>query len=182
MLDKHSARVRRKTESVDGRVTRRFANKSMPNEYVEQPDEYTGDKYSVYLEGTTYGAQDWQTYVRLMLDGSNLAVLNPRQRYEANPTVVSRLQTEWKYRHLKIASCILCWFNHDAIAANALLSLGALLRSNDKRPVYVGVHPDYRYIDLLECEISVLRPDLKVVHTLDELAQAVLDGMPKQSV
>ena len=42
-----------------------------------------------------------------------------------------------------------------------------------KKPIYIGVHPEYKRRIDIEIQTSLVRPDIKIVYSLVELARLI---------
>lgn len=132
----------------------------------------SGDAPTVFLAGGISGCADWQSEMTEMLSDSMLTLLNPRRPdFPMDDPTAARTQIEWEYRHLKEADAALFWFPCETLCPITLFELGAWSRSN--KPLFVGTHPDYqRRLDVI-VQLSLARPEITVVDSLDRLAAQV---------
>jgi hypothetical protein len=142
--------------------------------YVESPDTYrprAGDA-SLFLAGGITGCPDWQREVVRLFDKIDLVVLNPRRTHfpMADPTA-AEAQIRWEHEYLRVADEILFWFPCESLCPIALYELGAW--SMTDKPLYVGVHPDYRRRRDIEIQTRLARPDIVIVYCLDDLAKQI---------
>src|SRR5262245_44428843 len=102
---------------------------------------------AVFLAGGISGCPDWQREVVALLDDLPLVLLNPRRAdFPLNDPAAAPAQIAWEYRHLRKADAILFWFPCETVCPIALYELGAWSVYEDqrgRRPLFVGVHPDY---------------------------------------
>jgi hypothetical protein len=141
--------------------------------YVEAPAEYSGADPSVFLAGGITGCGDWQREVADLLAGSDLVVLNPRRRnFPIDDPAAAGEQIRWEFRHLRRATARLFWFPPTTLCPIALYELGAW----SMRPgsLFVGADPAYARRADVEIQTKLVRPDVRVVHSLPELAEHVL--------
>jgi hypothetical protein len=145
--------------------------------YVECPQEYerAGEEPSVFLAGGITGCIDWQQEMRRLLDASALALINPRRgAYDFGDPEAAEFQIDWEFRHLRKVSAILFWFAADQLQPISLYELGSW--SMTTKPIFVGVDPAYpRRRDVI-LQTRLVRPEISVASSLDELAQQVLAG------
>jgi hypothetical protein len=142
--------------------------------YVEAPDIYVprADEISLYLAGGITGSPNWQQQIVSLLSGTDLALLNPRRsNFPIGDAHAARSQIRWEYKHMRITNEILFWFPWETLCPIALYELGAW--SMTDKPIYLGVHTDYRRRLDLEIQTQLVRPDVKIAATLEELAEQV---------
>lgn len=142
--------------------------------YVEALEEYQpqpGDPPALFVAGGIRHCADWQTsYCKLFAD-TPLILLNPRRvLFDGSPTA-SAQQVEWEFRHLRKATAISFWFAVETLNPITLFELGAW--SNSKQPIYVGCHPQYQKRRTVTKQLELLRPEVKVVNSLELLAAEV---------
>jgi Nucleoside 2-deoxyribosyltransferase like len=145
----------------------------MPIEVIEAPTEF--HKPAIFLAGTISGAHDWQSrFIRVLETYKvDMIALNPRREsFDLSDASMTDRQIHWEYRHLRRADLILFYFSHETMAPITLLELGAHTHSSGK-PIFVGVHPDYARSRDVEVQCRLIRPDIKIVHRLEELADQV---------
>ena len=139
--------------------------------YYESLAEYirATDDQSLFLAGGITGTQDWRKEIRERLSVTDLVLLNPfQQNFPIDDPSAAQVQIEWEYRHLRLASAILFWFPCETLCPIALYELGAWAMT--KKPICVGVHPDYKRRQDVEIQMALARPDVRVVYSLEALA------------
>jgi hypothetical protein len=141
-------------------------------EYIEAPKNWTRlpDQPAVFLAGGITGCPDWQQEMRLLLGMTNYAVLNPRRKnfpiHEG--ASAAELQIKWEFYHLRKADVISFWFCKETVQPIVLYELGAW--SMTDKPIAVGVEPGYiRELDV-RIQVDLVRPDIRILTTLDDLA------------
>lgn len=141
-------------------------------QYVEAPAVYDGDATSLFLAGGITGCPDWQQDLVAALSATRLALLNPR-RAQFLPTGVAALeQITWEHCALRKATAIAFWFPCETLCPIVLYELGAW--SMTTKPLFVGVHPDYRRIQDVRIQTALVRPDVQVVTDLSGLARQIV--------
>ena len=144
--------------------------------YIESPEEYTSNilfERRVFLAGGITNCPDWQQEMRQLLSGTDFALLNPRrENFPIGDPSAAQAQIEWEYRHLRLASAILFWFPCETLCPIVLYELGAW--SMVGKCMYVGVHPDYQRRVDVEIQTKLVRPKVKIVYSLEELAVQVI--------
>lgn len=143
---------------------------------IEAPEDYVyqnGDGYCHFLAGGITGCPDWQAEAIEMLKESNLVIFNPRRKiFWSNDPLSAMEQITWEHDHLRKAHAIIFWFPCETLCPIVLYELGAW--SMTTKPIYVGVHPDYpRKMDV-EVQTKLVRPNVKIVYSLENLIDQVL--------
>ncbi len=85
-------------------------------------------------------------------------------------------QIDWKHRHLRKADAVAFWFPCETLCPITLYELGAWSVYRDERgqkPLFIGVHPDYKRRQDVEIQTRLVRPEVPVVGGLPELAECV---------
>lgn len=151
--------------------------------YIESPNTYeprAGDT-SLFLAGGITGCPDWQQGIVRLLAETDVVVLNPRQKHFpiADPTA-AEAQIRWEHAYLRAADEILFWFPCESLCPIALYELGAW--SMTDKPLYIGVHPDYRRRRDIEIQTRLTRPDIAIVYGLYELAAQITASQGSRDV
>jgi nicotinamidase/pyrazinamidase len=142
--------------------------------YVEAPADYEGPLPSIFLAGGISGCELWQPCVAEMLEGLAVAVVNPRRDdYPWHDPAAAEEQIRWEFEQLSRATACLFWFPPQTLCPIALYELGRW--SAGSRPMFVGVHPDYQRRVDVEIQLGLARPEVSIVHTLEELAAQVIE-------
>ena len=141
--------------------------------YVEAPDEYEPDGVpSVFLAGGISDCDAWQWRMADMLAPLDLVVLNPRRRhFPIDDPSAAEGQIRWEFRHLRRATARLFWFPSATLCPITLYELGA--SSVAPGPLFVGVDPAYARRRDVEIQTKLVRPDVRIVYSPDELAEQV---------
>jgi len=137
--------------------------------YIECPQKYEGNEKSLFLAGGISNCPDWQSDLVKLLAGTNLTLLNPRRKhYPTDNPNIEEEQIKWEYKHLRRADVISFWFTKETICPITLYELGK--QSTSERPIFIGIHPEYSRIRDVEIQTSLVRPEIKIVYSLDDLA------------
>lgn len=133
---------------------------------------------SLFLAGGISGCENWQAQLCALLQDTDLTLLNPlRAHFPMDDPDSAREQIEWEHTHLAAASAISFWFPCETLCPITLFELGAwsYWRSNagQPKPLFVGVHPDYKRRQDVEIQLSLARPEIIVVLSLEELADQI---------
>ncbi|RJR34114.1 MAG: hypothetical protein C4576_26930 [Desulfobacteraceae bacterium] len=143
-------------------------------EYIEAPHTYSksSDRKAVFLAGGITNCPDWQSEITNLLNDQDVTLLNPRRKdFPINDPKASEVQINWEFENLRNADLILFWFPKESICPIALYELGAWCMAST--PVLIGVHPEYeRRIDI-EVQTSLVRPEVEIVYSVQDLARQV---------
>ena len=139
---------------------------------------------TLFLAGGISGCGDWQKEMIQMLRGGAIpplsdewTILNPRRPDYQNSPEEARKQIEWEYAHLSVADAVSFWFPSVTLCPITLLELGRW--SGIAKPIFVGVDPAYaRKLDV-EVQIGLVRPYIRIVHSLRELAHRICTEAPE---
>ncbi len=142
--------------------------------YIEAPYRFDGKGKSIFCAGGITGCPDWQAKIVQLLHSSDWTILNPRRaNFPIDNPEASKEQIEWEYKHLRLAQAILFWFPQESICPIVLYELGAW--SMTQKPLFVGIHPNYPRRQDVEIQTSLVRSDINIVYSLEELARQIID-------
>lgn len=143
--------------------------------YLEAPEQleralgYT----SLFLAGGITNCPDWQQHMVELLRDTDLIVLNPRRaNFPIGDPGAAKQQITWEHNHLRKATMILFWFACETLCPIVLYELGAW--SMTDKPIFVGVHPEYKRRQDVEIQTRLARPDVEIVYSLENLASLVI--------
>jgi hypothetical protein len=146
-------------------------------EYIEAPNEYQGDGFSVFLAGSISDCANWQARLAELLASARVTIFNPRrQEFPVGDRTEERRQIEWERRHLARANLVVFWFTPPTLCPIALFELGACCETGI--PLVVGIDPKYALKFDVGVHLSLRRPDVTVLDNLDDLARAILTHAP----
>lgn len=144
---------------------------------IEAPTYFdtTSAKKTLFLAGGISKCPDWQTELTEMLKDENLICFNPRRKSFPKELVrdreTSKEQIRWEFKHLCWAQGISFWFPKETLCPITLYELGAW--NSSRKPIFIGMHPDYARREDIEIQTEQVRPGLEIVYSLPELAQQV---------
>jgi hypothetical protein len=139
--------------------------------YIEAPHVYNGNEPSLFLAGGITACPDWQQEMVAKLQDLPLVIFNPRRSRFPKQKAAAREQIEWEYTYLHRATAISFWFPEETLCPIALYELG--MWSMSKKQMFLGVHPNYQRIQDIEIQTALARPDVTLVHSLEELARSI---------
>lgn len=141
--------------------------------YIECPEVYTGNDTSLFLAGGITWCSDWQQEMISKLWSFPLTLLNPRRKnFDITNPLMEREQIAWEHEHLEKATMISFWFPPETLCPITLFELGKYLKEVDKI-LFVGVDDDYQRKRDLEIQIPLVRPELKIVSSIDALVDQI---------
>ena len=140
--------------------------------YVESPDVWERER-SVFLAGGITGCPDWQSDIVRKLSQIDLTLFNPRRKnFPIHDPNAAEFQIKWERDHLEKADAILFWFPSETLCPIVLYELGAW--SMTSKLIFVGMDPNYQRRQDVEIQTSLVRPNLKIVYSLDDLADQII--------
>lgn len=146
--------------------------------------DITDGSRTLFLSGGITGAPNWQAEFLDMLKDVKGVAFNPRLPNFDAREVDARPQIKWEFDHLNRADAVVFWFPFEARCEITLHELGQwlprrMMLNNDGddiigyKRLFIGVHPGYaRRIDV-EIQSSLVRPGIRIVQSLYELAEMV---------
>ena len=142
--------------------------------YLECPEIYLGNEKSLFLAGGISNCTDWQKDLVTLLKDTNLTLLNPRRKnFEVNNLDLEKEQITWEYNHLNKATGVSFWFTKETLCPITLYELGK--QSALYKPLFIGIHPDYQRKRDVEIQIGLIRPEIKIVYSLENLSNQIID-------
>lgn len=130
----------------------------------------------LFLAGSITGATDWQEYVVSKIKDLNIVVYNPRRKkFPINDPNVAYEQIEWEHKALRKAEIISFWFAKETMAPITLYELGAW--SMTHKDIIIGVDPDYPRKQDVQIQTKLLRPDINIVYSLDDLILKIKESI-----
>ena len=139
-----------------------------------EPEPRDGER-SLFLAGGISNCPDWQSQLLELLAGTDWLLINPRREdFDSSNPAMTEAQIAWEHRHLRASSAVAFWFPPQTLCPITLYELGAW--SMTQKPLFVGVDPQYkRRLDILE-QTRLVRPDVRVVDSLEGLAAQLIGG------
>jgi hypothetical protein len=144
--------------------------------YIECPEIYEGNKKekSLFLAGGITGCLDWQSELVKLLEKENIILLNPRRKnFPIDDPNASEAQIKWEYNHLKKATGVSFWFPKETLCPIALYELGR--QSVGNKHLFIGVHPEYKRKLDVEIQTGLIKPKIRIVYSLNDLAKQIKD-------
>lgn len=150
------------------------------SKYIEALEEFDGKGDAIFCAGGISNCPDWQSQMVELLKPSPWIILNPRRaNFPIDNPDASKQQIAWEHKHLRLASAILFWFPQETICPIALYELGAF--SMTEKPLFIGIHPNYPRRQDVEIQTGLVRPEINIVYSLEELAEQILYQLPNKS-
>lgn len=140
--------------------------------YVEAPDRTEAGKKGIFIAGGITGTKNWQAELVDKIKTLDIAVYNPRRaNFDVKDPNASRKQITWEHDMLRKADVISFWFAPEAIQPIVLYECGAW--SMTQKPILIGVDPKYPRRQDVEIQTELVRPQIKIVSTLDDLSEQI---------
>jgi hypothetical protein len=140
--------------------------------HIRCPAEFSGKEKSIFLAGGISGCADWQEEMVSLLSSTDLALFNPRRLdFDTSDLSMEEDQINWEHRHLKKSDAVSFWFPPETLCPITLFELGKILMTD--KEVFIGVHPDYRRKRDIEIQTRLIRPEIKIVYSLKDLAEKI---------
>jgi len=137
--------------------------------YIECPEEYEGNGKSLFLAGGISNCSNWQSELVKMLDKEDMILINPRRKnFSVGDRKMEMDQIKWEHDHLIKSSAISFWFAQETLCPITLYELGKA--SSGRKKIFIGVHPEYARKRDVEIQTGLIRPEINVVYSLDDLA------------
>lgn len=141
--------------------------------YIEAPQEYNGNGYSVFLAGSISDDRNWQSQLFNSLRNTCVTIFNPRRKdFPIGDRIEERRQIEWERRHLARANLVVFWLTAPTLCPIALFELGACCESG--APLVLGIDSNYALKFDIRIHLSLRRPDVNVHDSLDDLARSIV--------
>jgi len=126
----------------------------------------------LFLAGGISNCPLWQDEIIGLLEDLDITVTNPRRNELITlEGEIARVQISWEFEALELSGAILFWFPKETLCPITLLELGKMMMKD--KPLFVGVHPEYKRAFDVEFQLSLERPEVKVVNSIHELVQQV---------
>ncbi len=146
--------------------------------YIQCPTEATPQplEKSLFLAGGISNCPDWQSELTTILENTDWLIINPRRAdFDITNPNMTEEQILWEHRHLRLASAIAFWFPPETLCPITLYELGTWSASS--KPLFIGVDPNYtRRLDV-QIQTRLVRPEVPILESLEDLAQALQGGL-----
>ena len=143
--------------------------------YIEAPSNYSiGHLYNtLFIAGGITDCPDWQSEIVSLLSETSFSIFNPRrENFPIGDPDAAFEQIGWEHKALRDADRISFWFPKETICPIVLYELGAW--SMMKKPIFVGVHPEYQRKQDVEIQTKLARPEVDIVYSLEELSEQLI--------
>lgn len=145
--------------------------------YFEAPEYSLEPKLenvkTIFLAGGIMQCPHWQDEILEKLNYVSMAIFNPRRKnFPMGDPSEEHRQIAWEHHHLEVADAILYWFSPPTPNPIVFYELGRYIGST--KQIFVGVDPAFERKNDVYIQAGLVRPELKIVSTLEELAQQVI--------
>jgi hypothetical protein len=150
--------------------------------YIECPEEYSPSdekEKSIFIAGGISNCSDWQMEFVKLLENEEIVLMNPRRKeYNFDNTNIEEEQISWEFNHLKKASGVSFWFPKETLCPITLYELGK--ESMKNKPLFIGIDPEYKRKKDVEIQTRLIRPDVKIVYSVEELTKQIKNWIKQQ--
>jgi len=136
------------------------------------------NEHSIFLAGGISGCTNWQQDVSKVLGRGNedtlpnLVIFNPRRDdFPIDDPDAAHEQIEWEEHALRYVDAIMFWFTDATLQPIAMFELGRW--SVQKKPLFVGRHPDYERRQDIDIQMSLVRPNMPVRNNLMDMVSDI---------
>eukprot|EP01027_Heterolobosea_sp_BB2_P009911 GEZU01014589.1.p1 GENE.GEZU01014589.1~~GEZU01014589.1.p1 ORF type:complete len:195 (+),score=24.63 GEZU01014589.1:29-613(+) len=157
--------------------SRRLAYIECPSVFQPRPNHDEEKRIVIFLAG---GISNAVALFDKSEIADKIALLNPRRsQFDVTDTSLTEVQIKWEADHLRKADLILFWFPSETLCPITLYELGAWSyhrdpQTNQPKPIFVGTHPKYARLLDVQFQTSLVRPEVAVVHSVEDLVQQVV--------
>lgn len=144
---------------------------------VQSPEQYekiNESEFALFLAGSV--SYPWREELAQMIDSDYVVLLIPINDHAHLNNKDFRIS--WEHEHMKKADALLFWFpkgeanNSRTFSMTSLFELGRAIESMDQ-PLIVGIDPEYPLREELLLQLKLLRPDIKVYGSLEDIAKSL---------
>lgn len=134
---------------------------------------------TIFLAGGITGCADWQAQMAVAMSNRGYTVFNPRRDDfpELMTTQEDELeQVRWEKYHMEKAHKIIFWFAEETVQPITLFEFGKWLNYNSmgyRKPMVVGIHPNYPRRMNLHAQIALARPNLEIMNSLEGIRDKI---------
>lgn len=142
--------------------------------YLSTPEIYdssSNDRLSVFLAGSA--SFPWRIEFEKKLNDHELTLIDPTYKKNDPWTRIDHIR--WEHEHIDKADVLLAWLpaNEETklhtLSLTTLFELGRFAQMKEKK-IVMGIHPEYYKRNEVMLQLSILRPEVEIVSSLDELA------------
>jgi hypothetical protein len=140
--------------------------------YIECPQIYFGREKSLFLAGGISNCRIWQLDLVDLLKDEKLVLINPRRKnFYITREDIEEEQITYEHNHLIRASAVSFWFPSETVCPITLYELGKC--TGYDKPIFVGLDPKYSRRKDIEIQLKLVRPEIKIVYSLEDLAKQI---------
>lgn len=144
--------------------------------YVEAPNDLQVPigSFSVFLAGGITNCPDFQAEIVSKLKNlpDSLIIFNPRRKdFPIYDPSAAEAQIRWEFNALRKVDLISFWFPKETLCPIVLLELGSWIVL--KKPLVIGVHPDYARKQDVTIQTALARPGLPIFDNLDDVVEGI---------
>ena len=146
--------------------------------YIEAPEVIRKgyDEFALMMAGGITNCRHWQNELVGYLTCENFRglLMNPRRNHFVMTPETEQEQIEWEWNAFRIADAVSFWFSSETLCPISLLELGKVM-TNRHVHLFVGCDPEYGRKRDVMIQLSLERPEIKVVYNLKELSKQIME-------
>ena len=141
--------------------------------YLEAPEEHKGDEDLLFIAGGISNCSDWQRYFISLIEWRDIIIANPRRyNFDIEDKNMEEAQIEWEHRYLTKAKYLSFWFPKETVCPITLFELGKFSQDTSKE-LFIGIDPNYTRKRDVEIQMWLIRSDINIVYSIEDLAEQV---------
>ncbi|KAG2393564.1 hypothetical protein C9374_007095 [Naegleria lovaniensis] len=124
---------------------------------------------------STWSSSHQQSHHDVAAITRKIKIYNPRrEHFDVSDQSQSEIQIKWEHEYLHSVQAVSFWFCSETLCPITLYELGKIsMMPNIK--LFVGVHPQYQRKLDVEIQTQLVRPEVKIVYTIEDLCDQIFD-------
>ncbi|KAF0983837.1 hypothetical protein FDP41_007752 [Naegleria fowleri] len=157
--------------------------------FGQQQDDHSSSQHiekSLFLAGGISGCGNWHRDVIQNLFNKceklfqqqqprQIKIYNPRrENFDVSDQSQSEIQIKWEHSYLHSVHAVSFWFCSETLCPITLYELGKISMMPHVK-LFVGVHPQYQRKLDVEIQTHLVRPEVKIVYSIEDLCDQIFD-------
>jgi Nucleoside 2-deoxyribosyltransferase like len=157
---------------------------SCEKRYIQTPEIFYDQRQelkAVFLAGSAL--YRWRDEFKQMMTDDDVILFDPINYEKRHPD--RKVSLMWESNHIDKADILLVWIptgvksNLGTLSLTTLVELGRFIEMKDKRLI-VGISKEHHLSEELMHQVSYLRPDATIVHSLEDLAHELRNSIRRR--
>jgi hypothetical protein len=107
-----------------------------------------------------------------LLKDEDILIINPRRAsYDTNHIYTEKEQIGWEAENLEKSTGVSFWFPKESLCPITLFELGKEILKD--KPLFIGMDKEYARRKNLEVQLSLHKPGIEIVYSLENLANQI---------